>query len=108
MYINTIWKNYLENEKINIEDKEIIDNIIIGPNGILWNRNNNIKNETAELFKELHITYMFLGHTSYDKILIKDNQIWYCDTGISRAFGKKEYQYLDIVNLNINIKTIKE
>jgi hypothetical protein len=108
MYINTIWKNYLENEKINIEDKEIIDNIIIGSNGILWNRNNNIKNETAELFKELHITYMFLGHTSYDKILIKDNQIWYCDTGISRAFGKKEYQYLDIVNLNINIKTIKE
>jgi len=108
MYINTIWKNYLENEKINIEDKEIIDNIIIGSNGILWNRNNNIKNETAELFKELNITYMFLGHTSYDKILIKDNQIWYCDTGISRAFGKKEYQYLDIENFNISIKTIKE
>jgi hypothetical protein len=108
MYINTIWKNYLENEKINIEDKEIIDNIIIGSNGILWNRNNNIKNETAELFKELNITYMFLGHTSYDKILIKDNQIWYCDTGISRAFGKKEYQYLDIEKFNISIKTIKE
>ena len=51
---------------------------------------------------------MFLGHTSYDKILIKDNQIWYCDTGISRAFGKKEYQYLDIIDLNINIKNIKE
>jgi hypothetical protein len=108
MYINTIWKNYLENEKINIEDKEIIDNIIIGSNGILWNRNNNIKTETAELFKELNITYMFLGHTSYDKILIKDNQIWYCDTGISRAFGKKEYQYLDIEKFNISIKTIKE
>ena len=108
MYINTIWKNYLENEKLNIEDKEIIDNIIIGPGGILWNRNNNIKNETAELFKELNVSYMFLGHTSYDKILIKDNQIWYCDTGISRAFGKKEYQYLDIINLNINIKNIKE
>ncbi len=108
MYINTIWKNYLENEKINIEDKEIIDNIIIGSNGILWNRNNNIKTETAELFKELNITYMFLGHTSYDKILIKDNQIWYCDTGISRAFGKKEYQYIDIHEKTINIKTIQQ
>jgi hypothetical protein len=108
MYINTIWKNYLENEKINIEDKEIIDNVIIGPNGILWNRNNNDKYQTKELFKELDITYMFLGHTSYDKILLKDNQIWYCDTGISRAFGKKEYQYLDIENFNINIKTIRE
>ena len=51
---------------------------------------------------------MFLGHTSYDKILIKDNQIWYCDTGISRAFGKNKYQYLDIQELNINIKTIIE
>jgi hypothetical protein len=108
MYINTIWKNYLENEKINIEDKEIIDNVIIGPGGILWNRNINNKTETTELFKELNIIYMFLGHTSYDKILIKDNQIWYCDTGISRAFGKNEYQYLDIIDLNINIKTIKE
>lgn len=108
MYINTIWKNYLENEKINIQDKEIIDNVIIGSNGILWNRNINNKYETSELFKELNITYMFLGHTSYDKILIKDNQIWYCDTGISRAFGKKEYQYLDIIDFNINIKTIKE
>ena len=108
MYLNTIWKNYLENEKFNIEDKEIIDAVIIGSNGILWNRNINNKYETAELFKELNITYMFLGHTSYDKILIKDNQIWYCDTGISRAFGKKQYQYLDIIDLNINIKTIKE
>ena len=108
MYINTIWKNYLENEKINIDDKEIIDNIIIGTGGILWNRNNNNKDETNELFKELNITYMFLGHTSYDKILIKDNQIWYCDTGISRAFGKNKYQYLDIQELNINIKTIIE
>jgi hypothetical protein len=108
MYINTIWKNYLENEKINIDDKEIIDNIIIGTGGILWNRNNNNKDETNELFKELNITYMFLGHTSYDKILIKDNQIWYCDTGISRAFGKNKYQYLDIQELNINIKTINE
>lgn len=108
MYINTIWKNYLENEKINIEDKEIIDGVIIGSNGILWNRNINNKYETAELFKELNITYMFLGHTSYDKILIKDNQIWYCDTGISRAFGKNEFQYLDIIDFNINIKTIKE
>ena len=51
---------------------------------------------------------MFLGHTAYDKILLADNQIWYCDTGISRAFGNNEYQYLDINNYTINIKTIKE
>jgi hypothetical protein len=107
-YVNQVWKNYLENEKINIEDKEIIDSIIIGPSGILWNRKENDKSSTALLFKELGIIYMFLGHTSYDKIQLIDNQIWYCDTGISRAFGKSNYQYLDIKNNIINIETINE
>ena len=107
-YINQVWKNYLENEKINIEDKEIIDSVIIGPSGLLWNRKENDKNETSILFKELRIIYMFLGHTSYDKIQLKDDQIWYCDTGISRSFGKYNYQYLDIKENIINIETISE
>lgn len=107
-YINQIWRKYLEKEKINIEDKAIIDNIIIGPTGILWNRNQNNIAETSLLFKELGITYMFLGHTLNEKIILKDNQIWYCDTGISRAFGKNNYQYLDIKDFQINIQTIKE
>ena len=107
-YINQVWKNYLENEKINIEDKEIIDSRMIGPSGLLWNRKENNKSSTALLFKELRVIYMFLGHTSYDKIQLIDNQIWYCDTGISRAFGKSNYQYLDINNNIINIETISE
>jgi hypothetical protein len=107
-YINQIWKNYLENEKINIEDKEIIDSVVIGSTGLLWNRKENNKTETSLLFRELGIIYMFLGHTSYDKIQLKDNQIWYCDTGISRAFGKNTYQYLDIKQNIINIETITE
>ena len=107
-YINEIWKKYLENEKILIEDKEIIDGVIIGPSGLLWNRKENDKASTSILFKELKISYMFLGHTSYDKIQLRDNQIWYCDTGISRAFGKKTYQYIDINENIINIETISE
>ena len=106
-YINYLWKNYLETATINIEDKELFDTIILGSNGILWNRNENNSLATAKLFKELGITYMFLGHTCYDKIQLKDNQIWYCDTGLSRSFGKKNYQYLDINGNNINIQTIK-
>jgi len=98
----------LENEKILIEDKEIIDGVIIGPSGLLWNRKENDKALTSILFKELKISYMFLGHTSYDKIQLRDNQIWYCDTGISRAFGKNTYQYIDINENIINIETISE
>jgi hypothetical protein len=105
-YINHIWNNYLENNKINIEDKEIIDNIIIGSNGILWNRNNNDSIKTNELYNELGISYMFVGHTALDKITLVDNQLWYCDTGLSRAFGTTKYQYIDINNNSINVKTI--
>jgi len=107
-YINYIFKNYLENNKINIEDKEILDNIIIGSQGILWNRNKNNINETKKIFKELNVNYLFVGHTALENITLIDNQIWYCDTGLSRAFGTNKYQYIDINNNIINIKTIKE
>jgi len=107
-YLNTIWENYLKNNKIKIEDKEILDNIIIGSKGILWNRDTNDSGETAKLFNNLKVSYMFLGHTALPQVTFLDNQIWYCDTGLSRAFGTKKYQYIDINNNSINVKTINE
>jgi hypothetical protein len=107
-YLNYIWKKYLEKNELHVEDKEIIDNIILGSNGILWNRTLNDPIETTELFKELQVKYMFLGHTALEEINLIDDQIWYCDTGLSRAFGKNNYQYIDINNMTINVKTIKE
>lgn len=107
-YINNIWENYLKTGKIKIEDKEILDNIILGSGGILWNRDNNNSNETSKLFKEIGVSFMFLGHTALPQITILDNQVVYCDTGISRAFGTNTYQYIDINNNSINVKTINE
>lgn len=107
-YLNTIWENYLRNNKIKMEDKEILDNIIIGSKGILWNRDTNDITETTNLFHNLKVSYMFLGHTALPQITFLDNQIWYCDTGLSRAFGTKQYQYIDINNNSINVKTINE
>ena len=105
-YINEIWEKYLTTSKINLEDKEIFDFIILGNQGILWNRNNNNLNETKDLFNEIKVSYMFLGHTALNNITFLDNQIIYCDNGISRAFGKNSYQYIDIINNTINVKTI--
>jgi len=65
-------------------------------------------NDTNKLFKELNISYMFLGHTALPEITVIDNQIIYCDTGISRSFGTNKYQYIDINNNSINVKTINE
>jgi len=107
-YINKIWEKYLTTGKIKIEDKEILDNIIIGNKGILWNRDTNEVSETTRLFNNLRVSYMFLGHTALPQITFVDNQIWYCDTGLSRAFGTKQYQYIDINDNSINVKTINE
>jgi hypothetical protein len=107
-YLNYIFKNYLENNRIDFEDKEILDKIIIGNDGILWNRNDNNKDETENLYKQLNIKYMFIGHTALDQIVLIDDQIWYCDTGISRAFGTTKYQYIDINKNTINVRTIQE
>jgi len=107
-YINYLWKKYLENNKIDIEDKEIFDYIILSSKGILWNRNLNKIEETRELFKELNVSYMFLGHTALDHISLYDNQIWYCDTGLSRSFGKNTYQYLNIYNNIISVQTVND
>lgn len=106
-YLNHLWKNYMENGRITIEDKEIFDKIILGNGGILWNRNVNNKMETDKMFKKIGARFMFLGHTALEQITIVDNQIFYCDTGLSRAFGTNKYQYIDIYRKNINIKTIE-
>lgn len=105
-YLNFIWKNFIENGKVSLEDKELFDKIILSNNGILWNRNNNDKINTQKLFNSLNVNFMFLGHTALEQIIIVDNQIFYCDTGLSQAFGTNKYQYIDIHNKNINIKTI--
>lgn len=105
-YINLIWKNYLINNKIKQQDKDILDNIIIGKNGLLWNRNINNKIKTKMLFDMMKIDYMFVGHSANDNIELVDNQIWYCDNGISRSFGTNKYEYLEIIDNNIIIKTI--
>ena len=37
-YINTIWKNFIKNNAILVEDKEIFEEIILDSNGMLWTR----------------------------------------------------------------------
>jgi hypothetical protein len=91
-----------------MNNKEIFNTIILGPEGILWNRQENIKDETQVLLKDIGCQIMFIGHTPIQEISIIDSQIMYCDTGISRAFGNNRYQYIDIENKKINIKTIVE
>lgn len=104
-YINKIWYNLLTN-KTNKEDVEIINKIILDNDGILWTRELQSKEDLNYILSSLNCNYMFVGHNTVDKITLNNN-VWYVDNGISRAYGKQNYQYIVIdSNQNINIKTL--
>ena len=105
-YINTIWKNFIKNNAILIEDKEIFENIILDADGILWTRDLDGKVDLIKMLEKLGCVYMFVGHSVVEQVKLINYHIWYTDTGISRAFGNTSYQYIDIFNNQINIKDV--
>jgi hypothetical protein len=107
-YLNVIWKNFMQSQKVLIEDKEIFDNVILGFEGILWNRELDNAEDTKQMLQNLGCVYMFIGHTTVESVRVLHDIVWYVDTGISRAFGTSAYQYVDINNYEITVKTIKD
>lgn len=106
-YINELWRSYaLTNKLSNAEDADIFGKLIMDDDGILWTRNLDTGDELNIMLKSLNCNHMFIGHNVVDGIKFINNNLWYTDTGISRAFGNKYYQYIDIINNNVNIKTV--
>lgn len=105
-YINSIWKNFIKNNAILIEDKEIFETIILGNDGILWTRDLNETEDLVKLLDGVGCLYMFVGHTVVDRVKLINNRIWYTDTGISRSFGNTSFQYIDIFENQFNIKEV--
>ena len=105
-YLNTIWKNFIKNNAILIEDKEIFENIILDMDGMLWTRDLNDGEDLIKFKEQLGCIYMFVGHTVVERVKLINDFIWYTDTGISRSFGNTSYQYIDILNNELNIKNI--
>jgi hypothetical protein len=107
-YINNIWKQFIKTNKINNEDKEIFDKLLLSQHGILWTRNFDSEDELTYVLDNLNCKYMFVGHNTVDNIFLYKNKIWLVDNGISRSFGNTSYEYVDIINFELNIKSIKE
>ena len=106
-YLNIIWKNFMKDQKVLIEDKEIFDKIILDFEGILWSREFDSPDVMQQMLANLGCVYMVIGHTTVENVRLINN-VWYADTGISRAFGTIAYQYMDIHDYEVNVKTIKE
>lgn len=88
------------------EDSDIFSRIILNDDGILWTRELDNPEDMEIMLRSLGCKYMFIGHNVVDGIKFVNNLLFYTDTGISRAFGNSSYQYIDIANFNVNIKTV--
>jgi hypothetical protein len=106
-YINKIWRNFVLHSNVLKEDKELFDKILLDFEGILWTRNLNSPKELKTMINNLGCSFMFVGHTVMNGVKLYENSVWYTDTGISRAFGTNNYQYLEIIGHHIYIKEIK-
>ena len=106
-YINKIWKIFATSNNINgAEDSDIFSKIILSDDGILWTRELDNPEEMKIMLMNLNCGYMFIGHNVVDGIKFINNMLWYTDTGISRSFGTNTYQYIDINNMTVNIRTL--
>jgi hypothetical protein len=105
-YLNEIWKNFVLTGSVMVEDQEIFQTIIVGMNGILWNRE--ADNDIDNVLQKLGCEYMFIGHNPVETIQLQNNKIWLIDTCISRAFGSKTYEYVNIDDYSISVKKITE
>lgn len=104
-YVNNLWKQYMLTGKINIEDKQLFDKLILEPDGILWTRTLDSEEELSDVLKRLQCSYIYVGHTPVDTVQLAHKTIWFLDTGISRAFGNSMFQYIDI---RTDIQSIKQ
>ena len=105
-YLNDLWRKFILNGQININDKEIFNKILLEPDGILWNRTLDEDDTLKSVLYNLGCTYMFIGHTPVNEIMLVKDSVWYVDTGMSRAFGNVSYQYLEINDYNVSIKSV--
>ncbi len=103
--MNKLVKKILREGDLNDDDKELLQ----GSDSIFWTRNyTNNKNicedvETTFNILKLNNGGIVVGHTVQDKINSTcSDRIWFADTGMSEAFGKRRnfnrIQVLEIIN----------
>lgn len=104
-YINELWRKFLLDELNDDIDKELFKNLILN-NGIFFNR---IHDNNASFLKDINIKYHFIGHSIInDTISLIDDTYFYCDIGISRSFNTIIYQYIEILDNTLMIKSLND
>lgn len=104
--LNDIWYKYVYNLELKADETFLLNNLILDKeNSILYTRKSPSKEENQKLFRYLNIEYMFVGHQELQHLSLR-NGIWYLDQILRQAFDTNVYNYLDIHDDNITIKSL--
>jgi len=106
--INEIWFKYLNQIELSDNEIDILNALILDKDdSILYTRNLGDKYDNSKLFRTLDIDYMFVGHSETDNIYLKD-KVWHLDQMLRHAFDDKIYNYVEIEDGNITIKSLSK
>jgi hypothetical protein len=114
--INTAFWDFLRTGRIeNERQKQIMFDIVIGMDGILWNRRYAQSMSQSDLAATLHIvlkttktTTMFIGHNTVPHIMAAaGGSLVFTDAAFSRAYGGDSFQYVEIVDDIMNVIEVK-
>lgn len=104
--INSLWTRFVMNESLTDTDSELLDLLIVGNNSIIYTKNADNKQNISTILDTYNVDYMIVGHLITKHIHLK-NRIWYLDQLLKRAFDDNIYNYIQITNGDIRIKTLK-
>jgi acyl carrier protein len=105
-YINELWYRYFMNISINEIDEYFIDKLFIDSESILFVKSKDNYEDEKYVLDSLKSKKIIVGHKQQYNIILSDNTI-YTDMLLETAFNEKRYQYLDIIDNNIVIKSIQ-
>ena len=111
--INTIFRKFVYTIGLEPHEAHILQNAIIGDNGILWTRmymnlltsaqqDTNIhiilENILNHILTQTNTLSMFIGHNTVDHITsVSNNKLFFMDASLSRAYNSCTNQVIEIV-----------
>lgn len=104
--INYLWKRFVMGESLSDTDNELLDLLIVGNNSIIYTKSADSKENTSIILDTYNVDYMIVGHLVTKHIHLK-NRIWYLDQLLKRAFDDNIYNYIQIIDGDIRVKSLK-
>lgn len=105
--LNEVSRKFLRKLPLMPEEAEVLVKCILGDQGVTWTRMYiellNEPEKLVEVIKDVlartQCKCICVGHNTVDNIMpIMGGALWFVDNGISRAYGRNSFQFLEILD----------